>query len=362
MHRSIFASLAALTPSATRNATGMASSRAPSSASMASASEANASGSTLSTSAARWRDDDDAIERIWNGFGSSSGDPSGDPNHAHDAAKAPSSRLSATSDLLVDVTAALAPAAAASGVNAIPLAAAATASAAATIGNGPRPVIRPRRSANASRRLASSTTGASLAPLSTGLSPFARARPIFASADLAADADARLASSPPPLASSSSPPPIASRSCGMAAAARATNVAGSSGGTLSSCRNFSLLYTRPSAKTSSWHASATSRTVMGSAFCLLAAYTHAPVSIVVHSPSPHRPSHAFTTSALASAAASFPSLSWPHAKLTDLVMFSMCVASSSLKNCLAMCAPAPPGPIASPPRAAASCPPRSSWT
>ena len=101
---------------------------------------------------------------------------------------------------------------------------------------------------------------------------------------------------------------------------------------------------------------------MGSAFCLLAAYTHAPVSIVVHSPSPHRPSHAFTTSAFASADASFPSLSWPHAKLTDLVMFSMCVASSSLKNCLAMCAPTPPGPIARPPRAAASCPPRSSWT
>ena len=172
-------------------------------------------------------------------------------------------RLSATSDLLVDVTAALAPAAA-SGVNAIPLAAAATASAAATIGNGPRPVIRPRRSANASRRLASSTTGASLAPCP----PVCRlcSRPAAFRRPTPPTPDARLASSPPPRVVLV-PPPIASRSCGMAAAARATNVAGPSGGTLSSCRNLSLLYTRPSAKTSSWHASATSCTVMGSAFC-----------------------------------------------------------------------------------------------
>ena len=119
----------------------------------------------------------------------------------------------------------------------------------------------------------------------------------------------------------------------------------------------SLLYTRPSAKTSSWHASATSRMAMGSVFCRAAQYTHAPTSSVVQSPSPQRPSLALTTSARASSAAFLVRRSCCAAKSTERLMLARCVDCSS-RNIARATPGAEPGARARPERAAARCCPR----
>mmetsp|Transcript_5447 Transcript_5447/g.19680 ORF Transcript_5447/g.19680 Transcript_5447/m.19680 type:complete len:216 (+) Transcript_5447:731-1378(+) len=164
----------------------------------------------------------------------------------------------------------------------------------------------------------------------------AKSRSVFASPTIGASAlETRDDDAPPPpppssrrsSSAASTPPP--SLSSGIAAAARATNAPGSSCGTSIANIRRMRLYTLPTAKTSAWHAAATSRIAIGNRRCRHVAYTHAARSNVVQSPSPHLPSLARVTSASASAAASAGSLSCVAAKRVARAMSSRCVASAS---------------------------------